>query len=109
MAEGGSVNPWANEAWRRKAVAFSRRLGLQPEHDDLIVRALTHRSLADEAPLGDNERLEFLGDSVLALLVNDHLYHTLPDHAEGQLTKLKARYVSEPSLAAAAAALGLGS
>lgn len=98
-----------DEAWLERVRAFARSLGLGPEHEPLAIRALTHRSLSEIAPYGDNERLEFLGDSVLALLVNDYLFRTFPEHAEGRLTKLKARFVSEPSLAQAALALDLGS
>ena len=100
--------PWSDPEWLARVREFARGLGIGPEHDPLVVRALTHRSLAEEAPHGDNERLEFLGDSVLALLVNDYLYRTHPEHSEGQLTKLKARYVCEPSLALAAGALSIG-
>lgn len=81
---------------------------MTPEDDPLIFQALTHRSLTEEVSGGDNERLEFLGDSVLALIVAEHVYRNHPGHTEGQLTKLKISYVSEPSLAAAAVALGLG-
>lgn len=98
-----------DEAWHNRLRTFGAQLGLGPGHHDLLVRALTHRSLGEETPLGDNERLEFLGDTILALIVCEHLYHTYPEHAEGQLTKLKQRYVSEPSLAEAATSLQLGS
>lgn len=108
MSAPAQVFPWDDAAWRHRAAQFARSLGLGPEHDALMVRALTHRSLREVAPHGDNERLEFLGDSVLALLVNDYLYRIHEGHSEGQLTKLKARYVSEPSLALAAVELGLG-
>lgn len=103
-----AAQPWKDKEWQARAREFARQLGLGKEHDLLVVQALTHRSLADEAEHGDNERLEFLGDSVLALLVNEYLFHAHPRHAEGQLTKLKARYVCEPSLADAAVALNLG-
>lgn len=109
MSEAAPGQQVMDEAWLERVRAFARSLGLGPEHDPLVVRALTHRSLSEIAPHGDNERLEFLGDSVVALLVNDHLFRSFPDHAEGQLTKLKARYVSAPSLAQAALALDLGS
>jgi ribonuclease III len=102
------VPPWADEAWLGRVREFARRLGIPEQQESLVVQALTHRSLAEEAPLGDNERLEFLGDSVLALVVNDYLFRTHPDSPEGALTKLKAAYVCEPSLAHAAIALDLG-
>jgi len=108
MSEAGPPLPWNSEAWVEGVRAFARRLGMGPEHHALLTQALSHRSLADVSPHGDNERLEFLGDSVLELVVTDHLYRAHPDYNEGQLTKLKVRYVSEPSLVEAAAALGLG-
>jgi ribonuclease-3 len=99
---------WNDAEWRARAAEFARELGIPGESLSLVLQALTHRSLADAAPGYDNERLEFLGDSVLALLVNDHLFREHAEAPEGQLTKLKARYVCEPSLAEAASALGLG-
>jgi ribonuclease-3 len=95
-------------AWRRRIAAFADEIGLAEEHHELLAQALTHRSLGEEAADGDNERLEFLGDTVLALIVCEYLYRSYPSYSEGQLTKLKQRYVSEPSLADAAAALNLG-
>lgn len=100
--------PWDNEDWRARVGAFAKTLDFPTEQVSLLRQALTHRSLSEAAPEGDNERLEFLGDSVLALLVNDYLFREYPEHAEGQLTKLKALYVCEPSLARAATQLGLG-
>jgi ribonuclease-3 len=109
MSQSSTTNTVQDESWHERLRAFSAQLGLGPGHHELIVRALTHRSLGEESPLGDNERLEFLGDTILALIVCEHLFHTYPSHAEGQLTKLKQRYVSEPSLAEAAISLQLGS
>src|SRR5262249_57971820 len=60
------------------------------------------------AEWGDNERLEFLGDSILGLLVSEYLYANFPDHTEGQLTRLRAGLVSRATLAQAAGRLGLG-
>ncbi len=108
MGAGSDTRSWEDPAWRDAVRSFGERLGLDDAGVALLRRALTHRSLAETAPEGDNERLEFLGDSILALLVNEHLYRSYPEHAEGQLTRLKQRYVSEPSLAQAAAALGFG-
>ena len=59
--------------------------------EDLLDLALTHRSYAYEhGGIPDNERLEFLGDSVLGILVTDELYRRFPDHDEGQLAKIRA-------------------
>ena len=75
----------------------------------LLLRALTHRSYAYEnGALPNNERLEFLGDSVLGLVVTDSLYAANPDVAEGQLAKLRAAVVNMRALAEVARAMGLG-
>ncbi len=76
---------------------------------DLLTLALTHRSYAYEnGGLEPNERLEFLGDAVLGLVVTDHLYLTHPDQPEGQLAKLRASVVNMNALAGVARGLGLG-
>jgi ribonuclease-3 len=77
--------------------------------ESLLLRALTHRSYAYEnggAP--HNERLEFLGDAVLGLVVTDTLFRAHPDHTEGQLAKFRAAVVNMRALAEVAATLGLG-
>jgi len=75
----------------------------------LLGRALTHRSYAYEnGNLPHNERLEFLGDAVLGLVVTDTLYRTHPDLAEGQLAKLRAAVVNSRALADVARVIGLG-
>jgi ribonuclease-3 len=76
---------------------------------DLLRLALTHRSFAYEnGGLPTNERLEFLGDSVLGLVVTDELYRSQPDLPEGQLAKLRASVVNMTSLAGVARRLGAG-
>jgi len=67
----------------------------------LLETALTHSSSANERPTGTehNERLEFLGDAVLELAVSEELYRMFPETAEGQLTRMRARLVNEPTLA----------
>jgi ribonuclease-3 len=76
---------------------------------DLLTLTLTHRSYAYEhGGLPTNERLEFLGDSVLGLVVTDTLYRTHPDLPEGRLAKLRASVVNMTSLAGVARALGDG-
>lgn len=75
----------------------------------LLRQALTHRSYAYEnGGLPTNERLEFLGDSVLGLVVTERLYRDFPDEPEGQLAKLRAAVVNAAALADVARALGLG-
>jgi len=77
---------------------------------DLLERALTHRSYAYEnGGLPTNERLEFLGDSVLGLIVTDTLFRGYPDLPEGQLAKLRAAVVNMRALAGVARGLQLGS
>jgi ribonuclease III len=81
--------------------------GLGPE---LLERALTHRSYAYEnGGLPTNERLEFLGDAVLGLIVTDTLFRRYPDLPEGQLAKLRAAVVQMRALAEVARSLRLGS
>jgi ribonuclease-3 len=76
---------------------------------ELLTLALTHRSYAYEnGGLPPNERLEFLGDAVLGLVVTDHLYRQHPDLPEGQLAKLRASVVNMHALAGVSRALGDG-
>ncbi|MTD55351.1 ribonuclease III [Amycolatopsis pithecellobii] len=76
---------------------------------ELLYLALTHRSYAYEnGGLPPNERLEFLGDAVLGLVVTDHLYNAHPDLPEGQLAKLRASVVNMHALAGVARGLGEG-
>ncbi|WP_395109320.1 ribonuclease III [Actinomadura sp. SCN-SB] len=87
---------------------LTRALGVEVS-DDLLERALTHRSFAYEnGGLPTNERLEFLGDSVLGLVVTDTLYRGHPDLPEGQLAKLRAAVVNMRALAGVARGLGVG-
>ena len=76
----------------------------------LLAEALTHPSLAYESqkPHFDNQRLEFLGDAVLQLIVTEELYKMFPDFTEGRLTKLRSRVVSRRALARFAMAIHLG-
>ena len=83
------------------------RLGVSFRDPSLLQRALTHRSAAAENHELSNEKLEFLGDSILGLVICDILYREYPDRNEGELAKYKAYIVSETSLADAAFQLGL--
>lgn len=79
---------------------------IEPE---LLILSLTHRSFANEnGGIPTNERLEFLGDAVLQLIVTDKLYATYPDHPEGHLAKMRSATVSQPALAMVAKKLNLG-
>ncbi|WP_432208206.1 ribonuclease III [Citricoccus nitrophenolicus] len=85
-----------------------QRLGVTIDPETLVL-ALTHRSYAYEhGGLPTNERLEFLGDSILGFVVTDHLYRTYPDRSEGDLAKMRAAVVSTRALASVARSIGVG-
>jgi ribonuclease-3 len=98
-------------------------LGHEFASPELLVRALTHRSLANERMLseqvsgsaesasrtGDYERLEFLGDAVLGLVVAEALFEAHPEWHEGELTRVRSQLVNRQHMAEVAAAVGLGS
>jgi ribonuclease-3 len=85
-------------AWVREKLAY------EPRDLGLFVAALTHRSAAGR----NNERLEFLGDAVLNLVVAEHLFRAFPECTEGDLSRLRARIVSSEPLAEVAASIGVG-
>ncbi len=90
---------------------FEEKLGYTFRNKALLENALTHSSYANEhrrEGKTSNERLEFLGDAILGLVVAEHLYRTHPDKPEGELTKLRAELVCEKSLAEVAGRLELG-
>lgn len=88
-------------------IDFEKKLGYTFKNKQLIKNALTHSSYANEKKLANNERLEFLGDSVLSVIVSEQLYNRLPEVAEGRLTKLRASLVCEQSLAVFARSVGI--
>ena len=84
------------------------RLGVELS-EEILKQALTHRSFSYEnGGIPTNERLEFLGDSVLGIVITDELYRKNPDAQEGQLAKLRAAVVNAKALADVARTLGLG-
>ena len=85
-------------AWLKQALAY------EFENEDLLRRALTHRS----APGRNNERLEFLGDSVLQLVVSEHVYLEKDDAREGRLSRLRSSLVKDATLSEVATDLGIG-
>jgi ribonuclease III len=94
-----------------RLLAFQERTGIAFHDRELLRRSLTHRSyLGGEDAHGadSNERLEFLGDAVLELVVIDHLYQQFPEAREGDLTQKKSLLVSRSVLAERAERLGLG-
>ncbi len=90
---------------------FELRIGYTFQRRDLLTRAITHKSYSHEARQDDvrhNETFEFLGDSVLGLVIGDLLFHQFPSLDEGALSKMKAYLVSATSLAEKARDLGMG-
>lgn len=85
-------------------------LNLKFKNPKLVQQAFLHRSYLNEVKVDmkSNERLEFLGDAVLSLIISDYLYNLRPADAEGELTNLRAHIVKTTSLSAAARKLGLG-
>ena len=86
-------------------------IGYRFRNITLLQNALTHSSYANERwhdSLMSNERLEFLGDSILGMVVAEHLYRNFPDRPEGELTRMRADMVCEQTLAAAANKIGIG-
>ncbi len=91
--------------------SLENKLGYKFKNSLLLSEALTHPSLAYETrtPHFDNQRLEYLGDAVIQLILTDELYTLLPDFDEGKLTKLRSRLVSRTALCEYAKAIDLGS
>ena len=86
-------------------------IGYRFQNIQLLQNALTHSSYANERwhnSLLSNERLEFLGDSILGMVVAEYLYRSFPDRPEGELTRMRADMVCEQTLAAAANRIGIG-
>ena len=90
---------------------LEQAIGYRFKNITLLQNALAHSSYANERwhdSLKSNERLEFLGDSILGMMVADHLYKNFPDRPEGELTRMRADMVCETSLAQIADRIGLG-
>ena len=95
----------------KKLEKLQQSVGYKFKDERLLQRALTHTSYANECNEGhnkSNERLEFLGDSVLGIITAEHFYLNFKDLPEGELTKLRAATVCENSLSSFARQLGLG-
>ncbi|MDH7515362.1 MAG: ribonuclease III [Bacteroidota bacterium] len=89
---------------------FARRTGYHVRHEKYFLQAIIHRSylqLCSPGVTQSNERMEFLGDSILNLVTAEHIYHAFPDAEEGELSKIRARIVSRASLAECAHRLRL--
>ena len=90
---------------------LEERIGYVFKNRRLLRQAMTHSSFANEHHIEKkdcNERLEFLGDAVLEVVSSDFLYHEYPKKPEGELTKIRASLVCEPTLAYCASEIGLG-
>lgn len=97
-----------NRDWRE----LERRIGYCFKEKRLLRQAMTHSSFANEHNIDKlkcNERLEFLGDAVLEVVSSDFLYHRYQEKPEGELTKIRASVVCEPTLAFCASEIELGS
>ena len=88
--------------------ALEQKLNYSFRNRALLQTALTHSSYANEHHCRSNERLEFVGDSVLGMVTAEHLYRAFPDMPEGKMTKLRAELVCEQSLGEVAQRLALG-
>jgi ribonuclease-3 len=111
MRMNGKAKDLNNRAKENKFKQFQEEVGILFEDDKLLMQAFTHSSYVNEhrrKPYEDNERLEFLGDAVLELTVSQFLFKKYPMMSEGELTKLRAAIVCEPSLVGFANELGFG-
>jgi ribonuclease-3 len=90
---------------------FQKTLRIRFSNKNLLNQALTHRSFANENQnnIKENERLEYLGDSVLGLVINEYLFKRFDEYHEGDLAKIKSSVVSEETLATAALEIEIGS
>ncbi len=94
-----------------KLVELESKLNIKFSNKKLLRRALTHKSFANEnaeLQIKDNERLEFLGDSVLSLSISTYIFNKYDDYKEGKLAKIRSVIVSAPVLAEKASELNLG-
>ncbi|NCB56374.1 MAG: ribonuclease III [Gammaproteobacteria bacterium] len=87
-----------------KLSRLEQKLGYLFQNKDLLVRAITHRSAGSR----HNERLEFLGDSILSLVIAEVLYHRFPNVSEGDMSRMRATLVREKTLAELAREFALG-
>lgn len=89
---------------------FEESIGIKFKNKELLKQAFTHRSYLNEhrgESMSHNERLEFLGDAVLELIVTEYLYEKFPDQTEGELTLLRSALVKAETLADAASKMGM--
>ncbi|HET7224443.1 MAG TPA: ribonuclease III, partial [Candidatus Eisenbacteria bacterium] len=111
IAPAPAAPPSLSEQEARALAEFQKHFGITFHDPELLKLALTHRSylsVTGQGPRESNERLEFLGDSVLGLVTSEFLYRSHPNEHEGQLTKTKSLLVSKAILSRRALAMGLG-
>jgi ribonuclease III len=111
MRKNGKEKELNNRAKENQFKDFQTTIGITIENEKLLKQAFTHSSYVNEhrrKPFEDNERLEFLGDAVLELTVSQFLFKKYPTMTEGELTKLRAAIVCEPSLVSFANELSFG-
>lgn len=99
--------------YNESVAALEEKIGHRFKNRELVLTALTHSSFANEmktkkVTVPYNERLEFLGDSVLSIIVSEHIFADYKKLPEGELTKIRANVVCEKTLAKLAAKIGLG-
>jgi ribonuclease-3 len=90
---------------------LEKTLGVSFQHPELLTQALTHSSYANENPgsaPSSNERLEFLGDAILGLIVAENLFRDFPGMTEGEMTRLRSILVKQETLARVAESINLG-
>ena len=96
---------------QEKLLEFQKKTGYEFKNTDLLITALTHSSYSNENRLKKymcNERLEFLGDAVLELISSEQIYKENPTKPEGDMTRIRASWVCEPTLALCARDIDLG-
>lgn len=94
----------------KEIIALEKKIGVKFKNADFLRQAMVHRSYLNEHPefpLGHNERLEFLGDAVLEIIITEYLYHKYPETPEGDLTNWRASLVNAKMCAQVAAEIGV--
>ena len=97
-----------NEIYPKDAAELEAKLGYNFKNRGLLMQALRHSSYSNEARTSSNERLEFLGDSVLSKIVSEYLYRTFPDRNEGDLSNIRRQLIEQKTLAAFAREFEIG-
>lgn len=100
--------PWLTRKKTEPLKRLQHIIGYRFKNIELLRQALAHRSCLKDMAMRSNERLEFLGDAILGLIVSDFLFRQNKNNSEGELTRMKAILVNESVLSQAALSLGLG-